>query len=118
MASNEKLQEAFGPQLLHAFEKLREGIRNPVASLASWGLGVVSKSIDEFKTRTDERGLYRGSVGVQPAIDAAERSVRRLEAYFAHETQLEEQDAIVYSHYLQTQVDKLKTLATEIDEGA
>ncbi len=73
------LEAAFDPQLLYALEKLCEGIRDSAAaSLAEWGLGVVSTSIEEFKNRLAERVVDEGYAGVPAAIEAAEQPLRRL----------------------------------------
>ncbi len=114
MTSKEKLQDLFDSHLLYAFEKLRKGIQEPaLAPTAEWGLETVSKVINEFKSRTTERGP-----GVPLAIEDAEQAARRLKAYFAGETPLDKEDALVYADHLQVQVNELEALAKEIDEGA
>ncbi len=119
MASKEKLQNLFDSYVGYAFEKIREGIQDPVfASIAEGCLEKISELINEVKSRAVERELIDNLPGVSwDSIEAAEKPARRLKAYFAGETPLDKEDALVYADYLQVQVNELEALAKMIDEG-
>ncbi len=116
----EKLEMLFHPGLGYAFEKLYEGVRETAKKaphLGLAGLVEIKKVLSDFREAVGLRdmSIYEN---LQYQYDLIEYSIGSLENYLSdkEKKKINHSTALIFVHFLSSQVDELKVFAKEIDE--
>ncbi len=116
---DEKLAPVFPGVLQHYFEKAYESTHGT----RGWQYGamhvqLIAEVVAKFRAALERRGIAGAYWGVEEQLKSLDYPIAQLTEYFADEGngRLNEQDAVIFTSFVQREMSELKDMAIEIDK--
>jgi hypothetical protein len=120
MFRDSKLAEAFPSTMGYYFEKLYESIHGTKpAEFGRLHVHLLAEAIGRFRALLATRGSAGAYDSVEYHLKLVEYPLRELDSYFASpsSSRLNKQDAFIFVHFAENQMNELRDMAAEIDES-
>lgn len=112
-----KLVDIFPHTISYHFGKLLEATDSKDhLSFGAANLKMISNCIDNFKKELSNRGEWDVYDSINYHYELVEYPLKRLEAYFSGNDQMNTKDAYIFTSFIAEQVKSLEIIAKEMDE--
>lgn len=117
--SDKKLSSAFPQTIGYYFQKIYQATRgerdHPFGAMH---IKLVKECIQQFESMIKERGPMEAYDSITYQLDMLNYPIEQLEMYFSEtiESKLNSDDAYIFTHFVQSEMTTLQSIAKEIDE--
>ena len=120
MFKDDMIAAAFHPTTDYYFEKIYESI--PASKPSEYGrrhVELIVEAVERFKAKLAERGIAGAYDSVKHHLDLVSYPLQELKLYFDRfgPSKLNERDAFIFVHFIQDEINTLRSMAVEIDES-